>query len=200
MPLRGLLEGHVIVSLGGREVLLRPTIRVAIMLMASPGGIVGCATRVSEYDLDECVAVIIQAGYLKWSTTTREQIWASGLEKVGPKVLHFLLMLSNGGFDPDDHPELKVATHSYRKASAAGTALTLEAYCEWLFNIGTGWIGWSDEQTLDTPMQHIVRARAGRIEMLKAIFGDGREEARTVSATNSAGIKELMQSFSGKGR
>lgn len=38
-----------------------------------------------------------------------------------------------------------------------------------------GWLGWSEEQTLDTRMPMIVLAYEGRVKMLKAVFGGGDE-------------------------
>lgn len=47
--------------------------------------------------------------------------------------------------------------------------------------IGTGWIGWTYDQTLDTPLEGILAAYEGRKEMLRAIFG-GDEEPPAASA------------------
>lgn len=43
-----------------------------------------------------------------------------------------------------------------------------------------GWLGWTEEQTLDTSMPAIVMAYEGRREMLNALFGGGEqgEEAK----------------------
>lgn len=40
--------------------------------------------------------------------------------------------------------------------------------------MGTGWLGWPADVTLDTPMALIVQAYEGRVEMLGAIFGGGK--------------------------
>lgn len=37
--------------------------------------------------------------------------------------------------------------------------------------IGTGWLGWTERDTLDTSMPTIILAYEGRIDMLRAIFG-----------------------------
>jgi hypothetical protein len=49
--------------------------------------------------------------------------------------------------------------------------VTHAEYHDWLLEIGMGWLGWTYDQTLDTPMPAIEAAYKGRIAMLKAIFG-----------------------------
>lgn len=41
--------------------------------------------------------------------------------------------------------------------------------------MGTGWIGWTEEQTLNTTMPGIESAHRGRVNMLQAIFGKADE-------------------------
>jgi len=44
-----------------------------------------------------------------------------------------------------------------------------------VFKFGTGWLGWSPEQTLDTPMPQLFLALEGKIDFLKKTnpFGGG---------------------------
>ena len=44
--------------------------------------------------------------------------------------------------------------------------------------MGTGWLGWTAEATLDTHLALIVEAYHGRVEMLGAIFGGGKKGER----------------------
>jgi hypothetical protein len=44
-------------------------------------------------------------------------------------------------------------------------------FYEWLFKIGTGWLGWPPAVVLATPIPQLEMAFAGRSEMLRAIFG-----------------------------
>ncbi len=41
--------------------------------------------------------------------------------------------------------------------------------------MGTGWLGWTEQQTLDTSIPAIELAYDGRIEMLKMCFGSGED-------------------------
>lgn len=63
----------------------------------------------------------------------------------------------------------------------------------WLLEIGTGWIGWTEDQTLATRITTILAAYKGRVGMLKAGFG-GKEEAPAagVSPKDHAAVKALF--------
>jgi hypothetical protein len=58
---------------------------------------------------------------------------------------------------------------------------------------GMGWLGWSEDQTLDTTMPSIIEAYEGRVDMLKAIFGDGKKPG--VSVADPKKIASLLRSF-----
>lgn len=49
--------------------------------------------------------------------------------------------------------------------------ISLSEYYDRLLKIGMGWLGWTEDQTLDTSMPAIVLAQQGRVEMLQAVFG-----------------------------
>ena len=51
--------------------------------------------------------------------------------------------------------------------------MTVEEYFDHLLKIGMGWLGWTEDQTLDTSMPAIALAYEGRLEMLQSIFGSG---------------------------
>lgn len=39
-----------------------------------------------------------------------------------------------------------------------------------------GWLGWSEEQTLSADVNTIVVAMRGRVAMLQAVFGGGKDD------------------------
>ncbi len=41
-----------------------------------------------------------------------------------------------------------------------------------------GWLGWTEQQTLDTTIPAIETAFRGRVEMLKACFGSGDDKPK----------------------
>ena len=58
-----------------------------------------------------------------------------------------------------------------------------------------GWLGWTEEQTLDTTMRGIWLAYEGRGEMLKAIFGGGKDKAgRPLAEPDMPATKENILS------
>jgi len=62
-----------------------------------------------------------------------------------------------------------------------------------LLRIGTGWLGWTERDTLDTTMDGIVVAYESRIDMLKAIFGSS--DGRPKTPTRPAGKGKLRQAL-----
>lgn len=52
-------------------------------------------------------------------------------------------------------------------------------FYEWLFKIGTGWLGWPPAIVLATPMPQIEMAFSGRTDMLRAIFGGSEKSEST---------------------
>jgi type IV secretory pathway VirJ component len=54
--------------------------------------------------------------------------------------------------------------------------MPLSDYVDFLAEIALGWLGWSEEETLSADMNAIEVAHAGRVAMLSAIFGGGKED------------------------
>lgn len=53
-------------------------------------------------------------------------------------------------------------------------------FYEWLFKIGTGWLGWPPAVVLATPMPQLEMAFAGRTDMFRAIFGGSEKREGAV--------------------
>ena len=51
-----------------------------------------------------------------------------------------------------------------------------------------GWIGWTYDQTLDTPMTAIESAYRGRHDMLRAIFGGRSDKPKTTEKPEKSGL------------
>jgi hypothetical protein len=54
--------------------------------------------------------------------------------------------------------------------------MSREAYISWLFEIATGWLGWSPAEAYAATIAEIRLAHRGRISLLKAIFGGKSDE------------------------
>ncbi len=62
-----------------------------------------------------------------------------------------------------------------------------------------GWLGWTEDQTLDTRMTSIVMAYEGRLKMLKAIFGsEEKPKVARVSMKDPAAVKALLRGLASK--
>jgi hypothetical protein len=64
----------------------------------------------------------------------------------------------------------------------SGEPLSFEEYFTQLYQIGTGWLGWTARDTWDATPAEIINAKEGRVEMLAAIFGK-RDDTETIDAT-----------------
>ncbi|MDQ0347862.1 hypothetical protein [Ancylobacter vacuolatus] len=72
--------------------------------------------------------------------------------------------------------------------------MTFADYCEWLFKIGTGWLGWPPAIVLSSTMRELRLAYEGKVSMLKAIHGGGEKSGPVLtSARDVAGVRALMK-------
>ncbi len=77
--------------------------------------------------------------------------------------------------------------------------MSFDEYFGVLYRYGTGWLGWSHEQTMATPMPLILEAQAGRIEMitmlLKAVFPtkeSGRSKPEPMTAEKRRHVAQRL--------
>lgn len=71
-------------------------------------------------------------------------------------------------------------------------------YHAWLFRIGTGWLGWSEADTLDSTLSGIRQAYEGRLELLKAIFGGKDEPPPTLVKATGPSLRATLRRLAGK--
>lgn len=64
----------------------------------------------------------------------------------------------------------------------AGEPISFEESFTQLYQIGTGWLGWTPEVTWNATPAEIINAKEGRVQMLAAIFGK-RDDTETIDAT-----------------
>jgi len=75
---------------------------------------------------------------------------------------------------------LALAGHDGNHASPtadAGKPMSFAEYHAELFRIGTGWLGWTPDETWNATPAEIIEARAGRMDMLRAIYGRAEDDA-----------------------
>ncbi|WP_426609488.1 phage tail assembly chaperone [Bradyrhizobium sp. McL0616] len=78
------------------------------------------------------------------------------------QLLDFVLILS--GVDTSDDK------------AQSGTPMRFEEFFTRLFKIGTGYLGWSPDDTWNATPAEILAAREGRMELLIQLFGGKRDE------------------------
>jgi hypothetical protein len=145
-------------QLGNRSFDLKPSLRAAFYLHHKYGfpalhEAVAEGSFTAIMDLLTATSVAVPVASLRSIMDAREQL------------LEFVLILS-GADTSDDKP-------------TSGKPMPFDEYFTRLFQLGTGWLGWSPETTWQATPAEILNAREGRMEMLQAVFGGKREEEST---------------------
>jgi hypothetical protein len=162
-------------KLGAKTFVLRPTLRAAFTLNLSHDSFQSLDQAIAEGNLSACVHLIT-------ATCTDEAAWhAYGMSTDRPvagellgardQLREFLLILA-GANNTDSKP-------------TAGKPMPFDEYFTKLFQIGTGWLGWTPDQTWSATPAEILNAREGRMEMLKALFGK-RDDDQSVDVADGS--------------
>lgn len=141
-------------QLGSRSFDLKPSLRAAFHLHHKYGfqelyQAVADGSFVAIMDLIAATSTVTPIASPRDILSAREQL------------LEFVLILS--GAEPSDD-------------KSSGKPMPFDEYFTKLFQIGTGWLSWSPSQTWDATPAEIMNAHAGRLDMLKAIFGSGKDD------------------------
>lgn len=92
------------------------------------------------------------------------------------QLLEFVLILS--GAEASDE-------------KTSGKPMPFDEYFTKLFQIGTGWLGWTPEDTWDATPAEIMNAHAGRLDMLKAVFGSGKDDQSGSEGPSKADLNAI---------
>lgn len=156
------LADTIVIRLGGEDVILHPSLRHGIRLERRPGGVPALSGQISDGTLYAAIELIEPHHY---HPLLANQIVEAGLDTLAAPLIEYVLQCV--GIDPDDKP------------SKGGKTVPLKKHLEDLYRIGTGWLGWTPDTTLDATPAEITLAYEGRLEMLKAIFGSGDEATKS---------------------
>lgn len=171
MPLACLEE--VTVRHAGHVVLMRPSLRAAMTLERLHGGWSGFLLRFDQFNLTTVQALISasavnpRAAEALLSSLGGEPIKTVKATLEGPCVALLSMFLASTG--EQDGQGAQAAKQTDRALSWS------DAYAE-LFQIGTGWLGWTPKETLAATPTEITDAFTGKIAMLKAIHGSADED------------------------
>lgn len=163
------LDQEIVITLDGKTIRLRPTLRAAYRLEKEFGGFDNLYAGLVDCSLTAVKAVIRASDQSSnagnFLDLLADRPLRAVLEIVMPPLLEHVGALI--GFDPN-----------FTGDSASGTiSMTFAEYHDKLFRIGTGWLGWTPEETWNASPDEIIEAYKGRCEMLRAIFG-GQEPDR----------------------
>jgi hypothetical protein len=175
------------IELAGEAFELRPTLRAG-MRLARRHGLSRLLVAVRDFNTTVITDVLRECGIR--SALLFAEIGTIGLAVVRRRLTDPLaeFVLAIAGIDPNAEPS----------TAAPVKQLTPAEYHTRLFEIATGWLGWSPEHAWNATIPEIIASKAGRTDLitdvLKAVFGtpDTTEDA-TPSYTSErlAEIAEL---------
>lgn len=177
-----------VLYVGQQRVTLRPTLRAACNLDEAYDGFQNLAKKVLEGSLT-AIADIICEGSLPLHIDRKaiEQGLSkplASLEKLQPGILRFILALAGA-----DEAE---ATDKEGSGSTS-EPIPFSVHHTKLFQIATGWLGWTPKDAWDATTPEILEAYKGYCEKLSAIYGGNTDTPD--SSPNNARDEADWQSF-----
>lgn len=154
------LADDITIRLGGEPITLRPSLRFAMRLERRPGSLGSLARDVMDGSLTAACEIIrdhVAGPHLE------TRVFQSGIARLQGPLLAYVMALA--GVDPEDAP-----ANDNREGKPA-KSVPFSDHLASLYRIGTGWLGWTPKDTLDATPAEISEAHAGRLELLKAVFG-----------------------------
>lgn len=176
------LADIITVSIGGEEVILRPSLRFAIRLERRPGSFAGLLREIMDGSLTVACEIIRDHADIPMLDT---RILDNGPDTFREPLVRYVLALTGM-----DEPE--AANDNGRPK---GKSQPFSEYLAGLYRIGTGWLGWTPQETLDATPAEIMLAHEGRMAMLKSIFGSADDKPDSKQPFSDDKVKGL---FGGK--
>lgn len=162
------LADDITIEIGGETITLHPSLWHAIRLARRVDSFDKLVRGVIDGNLTIACAIIIDHADMDFL----ENHVFDALPDLREPLLDYILACA--GIDPEELSPDKCAK---------GTPVPLAEQLAGLYRIGTGWLGWTPADTLDATPAEITEAHKGRLEMLKAIFGDGEKTKPSTSDT-----------------
>lgn len=179
----------VLISLGSQVFRLKASLRAAAYLHEKYGGFGKLANAIAEGSFTVFLDVIEQGCadpaalnvFMKpFHGLDNESVVPLGHMILANReeLLEFALMLSG-------------AKHEGEKPANPDKSVTVEDYHRMLFEFGTGWLGWTPDQTREASPDEIMIAAGGRKKLLAAIFGGKKDEANEANISDADARAEL---------
>ncbi len=173
------------IELAGEVHELRPTLRASLRLERRYG-LHGLLVAVQAFDFTAIADMLNEAGVAP--SLLQRDVSVNGLRSVIDRLTEPLLRfaLAIAGIDP---------ASARAPTDAPGERISPEAYFTRLFEIATGWLGWSAMDAWNATPTEILAAKAGRTDliadMLKAVFGSQETGQPTGTAYTPERIAEI---------
>lgn len=163
-----LADDHFMLTLGDRIYTLRPTLRAAFYLSQKYDGFQPLYLAIHGGNLTAITDLIdvTQAGHRYRQPTIAELL----APEVIDQLLKFIPVLCGATVKSGDEPQ-------------SGEPMSFEEYFTQLYQIGTGWLGWTARDTWDATPAEIINAKKGRDSLLKSVFGGASDDTETIDAT-----------------
>ncbi len=194
--------GRVRLTLDGKQHVLEPTLRAITDILWQYGEFSALyAKLITHHDVDAIVFVIrrgLDAGNLyKNHANLYKTLYRNGItEELLASLIEYLAVLGNGGKPPvvDD------GDGQTQKAKRDKKMVSLESWCDRLLEQATGWLGYTPEVALTTPIGQLELALAGRMEFLRKTNPwrskkDVDDERLLEQMESGAGREEGAQAF-----
>lgn len=185
---------ETVVTIDGAAVTLRPSLRAAYRLEAKHGfkavfaGVIGGNLSIMA-DVIE-----LAANYPSTLPGLLRDIEERGIIRLEVLKLPLLNFVSElVGMDAPAEEENKA-----KPLRNEAPRLTLSEHFESLFEIGTGWLGWTPTDTWAASPAEIQAAYAGRVKLLQTIFGSGEAQPKAKPASLDDKIRMTMSALGAK--
>ena len=162
-----------VLTIDGYRFVLRPTLRAAARLEQIYGGWQPLVEAFACYEIKALADIVIECSDDGEAAYDR---LCAAIGSTSLKALYDLIseMVGNHlgrliGLDPDASTE------------PTGPPASFIEYHDALFRIGTGWLGWTPEQTWNATPLEIIRAQTGFIEMQRALRGTSDDSEQSQS-------------------
>jgi hypothetical protein len=153
----------LVIEHGGNAVRLTPSLRAAYRLH-SMHGVDKLFAGIAEGRLGVILDILAEGG------AAHPPIFRTGLRDTLDRLkkpLYQFLAISFGADDGDQRPTSK---------ATSSAAIDIKVSLAALFEIGTGWLGWTPAETWAATPAEILAAQRGHVAKLKAIYGSGEKD------------------------
>lgn len=177
-----LLDDRIALKLGAELVTLRPTLRCGLRLDARDGSF---SKLIEDLQGGSLTAALFVIRAHHDHMALGEHVLEAGLDHVCATLITFALQCA--GIDPDAKAE----------GDADAGEVSFAEHLANLYRLGTGWLGWTPDTTLNATPAEIVEAYKGRVDMLRAIFGGEGDKPKSAKATPDQ-IREAFRQLGAK--